>query len=248
MFAMSLLLCVVSVPFGLGQTPRTASGQEVAPLAGDVIVLLNNPGLDPDVFAAGFGVDPVFVYNSAVIGFSATLNEEAAWRLSQSSVVRGIYPNAPVYAAAQILPAGINRINADSNPIASIDGVDNAIAATVAVLDTGVTPQSELNVVGGTDCYTPDSSFHDSFGHGSHVAGTIAARDNTSGVVGVAPGASIYSVRVLGPTGGGSVAGLICGLDWVAENSSLIDVANMSITTGSLPPTGACGSELDLVG
>jgi uncharacterized protein YraI len=240
--AIVLMLLMGASPFGSITPQQGAAAQSVTPLAGDVIILLNNPGIDPEVFAAGFGVDPVFTYNSAVIGFSATLTEEAARRLAQSSVVRGIYPNAPVYASAQVLPAGINRVNADLHPVASIDNIDNPVAASVAVLDSGVTPQADLNVSGvGKDCYSPDVSSNDFFGHGSHVAGSIAARDNTIGVVGVAPGATIYSVRVLGPTGGGTVAGLICGLDWVAANSSLVDVVNMSITTGALS-AAACGT------
>ncbi len=221
-------------------TGQTASAQGVTPIAGDVIILLNS-SVNPEVFAAGMGVEPGLVYDHAVTGFAANLSPEAARRIAQSSVVKGIFPNQPVYAAAQILPAGINRVNADTNPVASIDGIDNPIAASVAVLDTGVTPQADLNVAAlGKDCYSPDVSYADGNGHGSHVAGSVAARDNTIGVVGIAPGATIYSVRVLGPGGGGSLAGLICGLDWVAANAGLIDVVNMSITTGVLS-TAACG-------
>lgn len=73
------------------------------------------------------------------------------------------------------------------------------------------------------------TGYDDGNGHGTHVAGIIGARDNGTGVVGVAPNASLYAVRVLGNSGGGSIENLICGLDWVEANADVIDVANMSL-------------------
>ncbi|CAN5566313.1 hypothetical protein BH23CHL5_BH23CHL5_00950 [soil metagenome] len=216
--------------------------------SGAVIVVLNSSGIDPGVFAAGFGVEPGFIYRDALIGFSANLTPEAASRLAQSSVVRGIFPDVPVRAAAQNLPAGINRINADTNPIANINGVDAPINAGVAVIDTGVTAQADLNVAGGVNCFSSGTGTSDPIGHGTHVAGTIGARDNAIGVVGVAPGVRIHPVKSLGlmPDGttGGTVSGVICGLDWVTGNSGIIDVVNMSLTvTGqSTAPCGQAGT------
>jgi len=71
--------------------------------------------------------------------------------------------------------------------------------------------------------------YDDGNGHGTHVSGIIGARDDGNGVVGVAPNASLYSVRVLDANGSGSLDNLICGLDWVAQNADIIDVANMSL-------------------
>lgn len=73
------------------------------------------------------------------------------------------------------------------------------------------------------------SGYDDGNGHGTHVAGIVAARDNGLGVVGVAPGADLYAVRVLNGQGGGSFESIICGLDWVAANADTIDVVNMSL-------------------
>jgi subtilisin len=112
----------------------------------------------------------------------------------------------------------------------------------VAVLDTGIdTAHPDLNVVGGTGCAN-GSSFKDLNGHGSHVAGTIGARDDGVGVVGVAPGVPLYAVRVLGKDGLGSWASLICGIDWVTANAGSLNikVANMSLG-GSGSDDGNCG-------
>ena len=69
----------------------------------------------------------------------------------------------------------------------------------------------------------------DWIGHGTHVAGIAAARDNGFGVVGVAPGAGTWSVRVFNASGNGSFSTYICGMDWVARHADVIDVANMSL-------------------
>jgi subtilisin len=88
----------------------------------------------------------------------------------------------------QILPAGIDRIDADRTSTRSGDG-RGSVNINVAVLDTGIDIEHpDLNVVGGKDC-TSGSGFDDPNAHGTHVAGTIAARDDDIGVVGVVPGA-----------------------------------------------------------
>jgi subtilisin family serine protease len=74
-----------------------------------------------------------------------------------------------------------------------------------------------------------ETSPDDLNGHGSHVSGTIAAKDNTIGVIGVAPGAPVVAVRVLDRRGSGSNSGVIAGVDYVAQNGRAGDVANMSL-------------------
>lgn len=101
----------------------------------------------------------------------------------------------------------------------------------------------DLRVVGGVDCVDKTNPWGiDGHGHGTHVSGTIGALDNDQGVVGVAPGANIYSVRVLDSNGGGSLAGVICGIDWVAAQGDRIHVANMSLGA-TLPADTACGED-----
>ena len=86
------------------------------------------------------------------------------------------------------------------------------------------------------------SSPEDDNGHGTHVAGTAAALDNDIGVVGVAPGARLYAVKVLGKNGSGTLSAVIKGIDWVTQNAGAlkIKVANMSLgASGS--DDGNCG-------
>ena len=106
----------------------------------------------------------------------------------------------------------------------------------VAVIDTGIdSKHPDLNVVGGVNFAGGNpKSFNDGNGHGTHVSGTIAALDNAQGVVGVAPGARLWGVRVLNNQGSGFLSDVIAGIDWVTANASTIEVANMSLGwTGS---------------
>ena len=154
-------------------------------------------------------------------------------------------PNLPVHTADQLVPAGIERIGGSSIPIAQIDGIDTRVDADIATLDTGIsTTTGDLVVAGGKDCAGEDTdNWIDDSGHGTHVAGTIAALDNTVGVVGVAPGARLWSVKVLDSTGSGSTDNVICGLDWVlsqVQGGQQIDAINMSLT--GVGNDGTCAS------
>jgi len=106
----------------------------------------------------------------------------------------------------------------------------------VAVIDTGIDFQHpDLNVVGGVNCTgsilrpTCVAGGDDDHYHGTHVAGIIGALDNDIGVVGVAPGARLWAVKVLNKNGSGWSSWIIAGIDWVAANANTIAVANMSL-------------------
>lgn len=102
----------------------------------------------------------------------------------------------------------------------------------VAVIDTGIDlehPDLKPNIAGGFNAVNPAAQPQDDNGHGTHVAGVIAALDNRAGVVGVAPKASLYAVKALDAYGMGYLSDLIEGLDWCIRNG--IDVVNMSLGT-----------------
>ena len=131
-------------------------------------------------------------------------------------------------ADAQPVPWGIDRIEADASSTRAGDGSGDVSNVNVYVIDTGVDPgHADLNVVGHVNFAKGKNA--DCNGHGTHVAGTIAAKDNDSDVVGVAPGAKVTGVKVLGCNGSGSYSGVIRGIDWVTANALKPAVANMSL-------------------
>ncbi|NUM36315.1 MAG: S8 family peptidase [Candidatus Brocadiae bacterium] len=100
----------------------------------------------------------------------------------------------------------------------------------VAVLDTGIIdhPDLKVNIKGGINFTTSNpKDYVDRQGHGTHVAGIIAAEDNAIGVIGVAPKAEIYAVKVLGDQGHGSFDMIVKGIDWAVDNK--MDIISMSL-------------------
>ncbi len=136
-------------------------------------------------------------------------------------------------AKRQEIPDGIKRIGALENSIANINNIDVELDVDIAILDTGIdTDHPDLNVVGGVN-WTDDGGeqdYQDDYGHGTHVAGIAAARDNEIGVVGVAPGARLWAVKI-SHMGTADLSDIIAGVEWVTEQADTddaIEVANMS--------------------
>jgi hypothetical protein len=184
------------------------------------------------------------VYTSAVSGFVASLSLEEKNILLNDSRVAYIEQDQfipfakPPWAggnkidtstpSGQDIPWGITRVN----------GGEDGIGRVAWIIDTGIdldhpdlnvdVSRSRTFVSSGRDSKDPD----DKDGHGTHVAGTIAAIDNSIGVVGVAAGATVISVKVLGPAGG-TLSDVLAGIDYVGANGVPGDVANMSLGGGA---------------
>jgi subtilisin family serine protease len=190
------------------------------------------------------GADVFHTYTRALKGYAARLSPAGLARVRADSRVLLVSQDRAVSIAAQSLPTGINRIEGDSSSTQSGNG-SGSVNVPVAVIDTGIDlDHPDLNVVGGKNCST-GRSYDDGNGHGTHVAGTIGARDNGIGVVGMAPGVPLYAVRVLNNNGSGSWSSVVCGIDWVTANAASkgIRLANMSLGgTGS--DTGCNGDAL----
>ncbi|MFW6171406.1 MAG: S8 family serine peptidase, partial [Planctomycetota bacterium] len=211
-----------------------------------VIVAVNDNVRDPAAVASevaqAHGGSVGHIYEHAIKGFSVELPEAALEALAKNPLVKRIEPDLEMRAFDQTLPTGVDRIEADSNAMANIDGSDERVDVDVAIIDTGIDKDHpDLNVKGGRRFYTSstgppsqrgtaeDDNYDDDHGHGSHVAGTVGALDNDFGVVGVAPGAGLYGVKVLDASGSGYLSDIMAGIDWVTENADTIDVANMSL-------------------
>ncbi|MDQ4124819.1 MAG: S8 family serine peptidase, partial [Actinomycetota bacterium] len=182
--------------------------------------------------------DVGFVYEHALNGYSAAMSPQAAERIANDPRVEYVEPDIQLHTTAQTLPTGVNRIDGELSPTANINGVDGTIDVDIAILDSGIDlDHPDLNVVSSTNCAgggpfggkCTDGAGDDDNGHGSHVAGIAAARDNGFGVVGVAPGARLHAVKVLDSRGSGYTSWIIAGIDWVTARSATIEVANMSL-------------------
>ena len=134
--------------------------------------------------------------------------------------------------AQQRTPTGIDRVDADLSPAKSGDG-SGAVGADIAILDTGVQrDHPDLNVwkcVSFVDGDDPNTC-NDMDGHGTHVAGIAAALDNDIGVVGTAPGARIWAIKVQKDEASGTSSDLLEGLEFVAEHSPVTQAARSQLT------------------
>jgi len=236
--ATTLLIAVL-----LATTALTLVGHAQAPQgARDFIVVFYDDERDVDDLAAeharAYGASVSDRYHSALKGYAATIPLARLDDVRRDPRVAFVSEDRPVTAVAQTLPTGIDRIDGDLSSHFS----SNTWNTAVAVIDTGSGPHSDLNVVGGKNCST-GKSFNDGNGHGTHVAGTIGAVTNGAGVVGVAPGIPIVSVRVLNNAGSGTWSSVVCGIDWVTANASRLNikVANMSLG-GAGTDDGNCGN------
>src|SRR5581483_338881 len=182
------------------------------------------------------------VFRHALKGFSATIPPGKLKEVEADPRVAFVSPDRVVHALVQSLPSGIDRINAEVSTSAGRTGirVDNFQPVDVAVIDTGIDlnhPDLAGNIAGGVTFVRKTKSADDDNGHGSHVAGIIAAVNNSVGVVGVAPKVRLWAVKVLDRNGSGALSTVIAGIDWVTASRTTagrepIEVANMSLGAG----------------
>lgn len=245
--AVFLLLLVASVAVAASQGPAEEEGR--------YIVVLENSIEHPEAVGQEHvdrnGGRLGFVYRYGPIGYSATLPPDAVEALLRDPRVRDVRAdNQLSVPGAQTTPTGLKRIFASTNNALKIDEAANfTVNADVAVIDTGVEHEHPDLIVSkrvycdGTKekATCTEGVGTDEHGHGTHVAGTIAAIDNTVGVVGVAPSARIWSVKVLDPSAFESE--IVAGIQWVTSKAADIEVANMSIQCTTLPCTLTTMSE-----
>ncbi len=165
---------------------------------------------------------------------AASLSSTAVETLRKDPRVSYIVPDARVYALAQTTPWGIARIQA---PAVHTSGNTGA-GVKVAIIDTGIDgthPDLAANYAGGRDFVNLDDDPTDDHGHGTHCAGIVGALNNDTGVIGVAPQARLYALKVLDSSGSGYFSDVIAALQWCVDNG--IQVASMSFGSTGDPGT-----------
>lgn len=184
--------------------------------------------------SGGSSIKKLGIINAKVVNFPNQAAERALSKRSQvlrmdDDIIIDAVARTPYIQPAQVMSWGIKDVNA--NP---------AWAATrgsgikVGVIDTGIDlshPDLAANIKGGYNAIRPTRSANDDNGHGTHVAGIIAAIDNTIGVVGISPQADLYAIKVLNSSGSGYLSDIIEGMDWSIANH--MQVINMSFGTSS---------------
>jgi len=202
-------------------------------------IIVLNPNISPRLMAAGINVQIENQYDNVFNGFSADLTYTELKKLQLDPRIKFIQKDIPMSIDEQVVPTGIARILSTHN------GTGYVSTARVIVMDTGVDPtHPDLNVVGGKNFVggEPSDAWQDVSGHGTHVAGTIAACDNGIGVIGVSPCAEIYSYRVLDENGSGHLSTIVRAIDDILLTPDAFDVVNLSLGGGvPTPPDDNCG-------
>jgi subtilisin len=225
----ALLLAMTLVAAAPAATSTATSDEYIVVLKDDVA----HPANVAHRHEENRGADIGYIYGAAIKGYSAELTSDELSAIKQDPNVDYVQRNGLVHATSQSPATSVLRVFANRNSIADIDEKDDArVNADIAVLDTGVM-HPDINVVSRVRC-SGGACVNDTTapinGHGTFVAGLAGAIDNNSNVVGTAPGARIWSVKVLnGIEAEGTQADIVAGINWVTAHSDQIEVANMSL-------------------
>jgi len=218
-------------------SPSSSASKMGQVIPGQYIVVLNDDVLNlRDILSEVAkkvnieGTEILYIYEDVLNGFAISVpNERIIEVLEQSPFVDHIEKDKVVKAFAQTLPSGVNRVDGDLSSTKSGSG-GGVINTDIAILDSGIyTSHSDLNVYHQKSFVSGTSSGNDDNGHGTHVAGIAAAKDNSIGVVGVAPGAKLWAIKVLDRNGSGALSTIIKGIDYIRQYANQIEVANLSL-------------------
>jgi subtilisin family serine protease len=193
------------------------------------------PGPAEQAIVKGAGGKIKYTYK-LIPAIAASIPEVAIEALKKNPNITNIEFDSEVYALDAELDNswGVKRIGAGFVH----DGNNKGARIKIAIIDTGIDyshPDLDGNYIGGYDFVNSDDDPMDDDGHGTHVAGIIAAEDNNIGVVGVAPEAKLYALKVLDDTGSGYMSDVVLAIQWATDPnddgsaSDRLDIINMSL-------------------
>lgn len=227
-------------PFARGNHGEIIPGRYIVVL-NDAIATSHVPAVASEV-AHRHAATIDHLYTRTVKGFSAQMSASEATSLSRDARVRYIEPDRVI----QVEQGGDEHGNrrpggggGGGTPPAQdtawgvrfVGGPAVGTGKKAWIIDSGIDldhPDLNVDLVNAAN-FASGTGPDDGNGHGTHVAGVVAARDNGAGVIGVAAGATVVPVRVLGNSGSGSTSWVIAGVDYVAARASVDDVVNMSL-------------------
>ncbi|MFL5758126.1 MAG: S8 family serine peptidase [Thermomicrobiales bacterium] len=253
--ALAILLLVGLLPSFVSRQPATASTdassiaqepvQAGKAIKDNYIVVLRDDGIGAAAVTASLKASHKLKvkreFTHAFNGFSAEMPAGEAEKLKNDPRVALVEPDRLIYLPEASLGESVDRVNAELNPCAKVNSqVDPSPNIDIAIIDSGVASNPLLNIAGGYDC-TGSGTYHDERGHGTFVTGLAAAKDNSSGHSGIAPGARIWSVKVINSNWVPD-SFIVCGVDWVTAHARTIEVANMSLAWYDADPEPTCDS------
>lgn len=223
-FILTSLLIISAV------VPSYASAAEMQAEPERYIVFYSSPATS-DLIEQNGGeiVQSYSVINAATVVMDKTKLEG----LLELGMIKSYHEENKFETSSQITPWAHTNLNIPAKVPSTLSGK----GVKIAVIDTGVDANhQDLTVKEGTctldDTFSTDAcakSYIDENGHGTHVAGIIAAKNNTIGIVGVAPDAEIYAVKALDSNGDGTTSTIMAGIDWAIRKG--VNIINMSLTT-----------------
>ena len=228
----TLFVAVLTAMLVAGLIGSTGLAAAPAEKADYLIGFRMAPGSGEHAVVRGLGGE-IYGEFSIVNVIAATMTPQAAYALTRNPGVAYVELDAPVYALEQTVPWGIDRVFGDESYSFETWGVTAGDGVAVAIIDSGIDEnhQDLPQLLGGVNTIDDTHWGYDGSGHGTHVAGTVAALDNTWGVVGVSPQVDLYAVKVLDANGSGTVASVVGGIDWAVQQG--IPIMNMSLGTSS---------------
>ena len=205
------------VAYNIGTTSGRLSARQLSTLS---VSILQRQNIKADALMQTYEGEPG--------GFVAKLNLTQLARLQQDPSIRMIEPDRVIALGKcfTVVAPWLITWNITNT------GYGNGIGKLAWVIDTGIDfnhPDLEVDVARSRSFIPGESSAADENGHGTHVAGTIGAKNNSIGVLGVASGATLVSLRVLDKKGEGLLSYIIAALGYVSVNGKAGDAVNLSL-------------------